>query len=386
MKILHIATDEKFINSMSWQFEKMNNLKNYFIILLESIYADIKYVKLNNKFKIVEKNKEGLDFCLKEIIKYDLVIFHGLNYFQSRIILNTPDKSKLIWFFWGGEFYDNPNISINTIGDKTKNYFIYKTFKDKIKKLIRPLFYYISNQSKTPEQNVLDAAKQINHFGILYKQEMDYFKSLGLLSENVSQFKMTYYPLEYIFKGIANLRVHGQNILIGNSASYTNNHLETFDFLKDINLGQRKIIVPLSYGDSNYGQSIKKIGESIFKQNIMTVFNFMPLYDFNTLLASCNVVIMNHYRQQALGNIMAVLWMGAKVYLNESNTLYHYLKRIGITIFSINKDWYNNPNALDGLKETNITNNRKILIQELGFDALKKSMSEGFKDISANDH
>ena len=386
MKILHIATDEKFINSVNWQFEKMNNLKNCFILLLESIDSDIKYVKLSNNFKIVEKNKKGLHRCLKEITKYDLVIFHGLNYFQSRIVLNTPNKSKLIWFFWGGEFYDNPKISISSIGDKTKDFFIYQTFKDKVKKIIRPLFYLITNQSKTPEQNVLDAAKQINHFGILYKEEMDYFKSRKLLSENVSLFKMTYYPLEYVFQNIENLRVYGQNILIGNSASVTNNHLEAFDFLKDINLGERKIIVPLSYGDSKYGQSIKKIGETIFKQNIITVFNFMPLDEFNMLLASCNVVIMNHYRQQALGNIMAVLWMGSKVYLNQSNTLYHYLKRIGIIIFSINNDWYDNPNALKGLKDSDIINNRKILIKELGFDALKHSMSKGFKDILAHEH
>ncbi|MCL5247326.1 TDP-N-acetylfucosamine:lipid II N-acetylfucosaminyltransferase [Cellulophaga sp. 20_2_10] len=379
---MHIATDEKFINSISWQFGNITNTENYYVILLDSIDSNIKYVTLDEKFKIVVKNKNGLDFCIKEIEKHDIVIFHGLNYFQSQIVLKTNNVSKLVWFFWGGEFYDNPKLlKLNSIGDKTKELFVNTTIKNKLKRIIRPLFYFLKNHTKTPERTVLDAAKKIHHFGILYKEEMDYFKSLGCLSDDVSFFKMTYYPLDFIFKGIENIKVSGTNILIGNSASLTNNHIEAFDLLKDIKLENRKIIVPLSYGDKNYGKSISHIGKTLFGQNMMPLSEFITLNEFNTLLSSCNVVIMNHYRQQAVGNVIAVLWMGSKVYLNESNTLYHYLKRIGIAVFSINEELKKNPEAFVGLNDAQINNNRKILISEMGFEAVKSNMFEGLKSI-----
>lgn len=387
MKILHVATDEKFIDSISWQFDRLDNTKNWFILLLDSINEPIKYVTCKENFKIVPKDKKGLLFCIKEIEKHDIIIFHGLNYFQSQIVLKSNEKSKLLWFFWGGEFYDNPKFQkFNPLGTKTQELFINPTLKDKFKKAIRPSFYYLKNKTKIPEQSVLDAAKKIDYFGILYEEEMNYFKSHNYLSNKTSFFKMTYYPLEFIFKGIEHIKVNGQNILIGNSASLTNNHIEAFDFLKNANLEKRKLIVPLSYGDMNYAQSINKIGTSIFDEKMTPIFEFMPLDAFNILLGSCNVVIMNHYRQQAVGNIVAALWMGAKVYLNERNTLYQYLKRIGISVYSINQELTQNPTALEGLNEAEILHNRKILQNEIGFEGLKNSMSKALKSILENDY
>ncbi|MDX1271114.1 TDP-N-acetylfucosamine:lipid II N-acetylfucosaminyltransferase [Bizionia paragorgiae] len=387
MKILHLATDEKFINSIYWQFNSLNNTENTFVILVDSDYSDIKYVEIHDNFKLVEKNKKGLSHCLKEIEAHDIVICHGLNYFQSQIVLKTTASSKLIWFFWGGEFYDNPQLlKLKSIGEKTKKHFVKSTLKDKFKSLIRPLYYGVTNKTQTPEQSVLAAAKKIEHFGILYREEMDYFKSLGCLSSNVSLFKMTYYPLEFIFKDIEHIKVNGTNILLGNSASLTNNHLEAFDILKGFNFEDRKLIVPLSYGDTKYGESIIQTGKTLFGQNMFPITDYKTLHEFNTLLSSCNVVIMNHFRQQAVGNVIAVLWMGAKVYLNESNTLYHYLKRIGVVVFSINKDLKQNSNALVGLNEVEINKNREILKSELSFELLKGTMSSKLKSIIDNDN
>ena len=387
MKILHLATDEKFINSIYWQFNNLNNTENTFVILVDSDYLAIKYVEIHDNFQLVEKNKKGLNHCLREIESHDIVICHGLNYFQSQIVLKTSATSKLIWFFWGGEFYDNPQLlKLKSIGEKTKKYFVKSTLKDKFKSLIRPLYYGVTNKTQTPEQSVLAAAKKIKHFGILYREEMDYFKSLGCLSSNVSLFKMTYYPLEFIFKDIEHIKVNGTNILLGNSASLTNNHLEAFDILKDFNFQDRKLIVPLSYGDTNYAESIIQTGKTLFGHNLFPITDFKTLNEFNTLLSSCNVVIMNHFRQQAVGNVIAVLWMGAKVYLNESNTLFHYLKRIGVVVFSINKDLKQNSNALVGLNEAEINKNREILKSELSFEPLKGAMSSKLKSIIDNDN
>jgi hypothetical protein len=44
---------------------------------------------------------------------------------------------------------------------------------------------------------------------------------------------------------------------------------------------------------------------------------------------------MNHYRQQAVGNISALIQSGVKVYLSERNPFLKTCKRIGVKVFLI---------------------------------------------------
>ncbi len=383
MKILHIAPDEKFVNSIYFQFNEIIKNQNRFLIILEKNLKTTKYVNLSDEFAIITNNKKNLSFCLNETKNYDLTIFHGLNYFQSQIVIKSKDISRFIWFFWGGELYDNSSaLGKKIIGKDTFLKFHKQNLKDRLKSVIRPFYYCLKHQTKTPEHTILVAAKKIKHFGIIHKEEVEYFKKLGYLSPSVSHFCMTYYPLEFIFKGIENLRVDGSNILLGNSSSTSNNHIEAFNILKQFDIEDRKLIVPLSYGDKEYGSIIDDIGTNIFGKNLITLFDFMSLDKYNTLLSSCNIVIMNHYRQQAVGNIIAMLWMGAKVYLDERNTFYHYLKRIGIVVFAINNDLkLNNSEALMGLSLDEINNNRQILNREISLNNIKHQLKQGLYSI-----
>jgi dTDP-N-acetylfucosamine:lipid II N-acetylfucosaminyltransferase len=383
MKILHISSDEKFINSIYFQFNEVFKDQNRFLIILDKNVKCIKFVSLNDDIETIIKNKKNLDICVNETKNHDITIFHGLNYFQSQIILKAGNKNNFIWFFWGGELYDNAEaLGKSVIGKETLKIFHKKSYIENFKFIIRPLYYFLKYQTSIPERSIINAGKKIKYFGVIHKEELEYFKNLGYLSTDASHIFMTYYPLEYIFKGIENTKVNGRNILLGNSSSSSNNHIEAFNILKEFNLGDRKIIVPLSYGNKKYGISISEIGQSIFGENLHPLFDFMTLDQYNILLSSCNVVIMSHYRQQAIGNIVAMLWMGAKVYLDERNTFFHYLKRIGIEIFSINNDLrLDNSLALEGLPGDKININRQILHQEIGFINIKKQLKQSLNSI-----
>ena len=75
---------------------------------------------------------------------------------------------------------------------------------------------------------------------------------------------------------------------------------------------------------------------------------------------------MNHFRQQAVGTVFSMLWLGSKIYLSESNTLFHYLRRAGIHVFSIEKELnVENQNVFDNLSELEIKENRMILETEI---------------------
>ena len=175
-------------------------------------------------------------------------------------------------------------------------------------------------------------------------------------------------------------RVMNDNILLGNSASATNNHLEAFELLQNLPIQQRKIIVPLSYGSENYANKIINKGKKLFNFNFSPLVDFMSLHDYNEYLEQCGIVIMNHYRQQAVGNVLSMLWIGAKVFLDERNTLYHYLNRIGVIIFSIQKDLTkNNLEVFTLLSNDEQDINRKILQQEVGQEHLMKQLQKQFE-------
>ena len=131
----------------------------------------------------------------------------------------------------------------------------------------------------------------------------------------------------------------GNSILVGNSATASNNHLDIFDIIQNTN---KKIIVPLSYGayDFNkYKSSIISEGKRVFEDNFYPIEHFMPLDDYRELTLSCNSVIMYHIRQQALANIFMSLYQGMRVFLNSKSPTYSFLKSEGIIIFDLKQDY-----------------------------------------------
>lgn len=378
MRIFHIAPDEKFINSIHWQFEEIFPDQNAYRIILPEGAKKLNYVKVKKNVSIVEDRGKSLQIVLDEIKGYDLVVLHGLKFFQSRIVLKSKASTKFLWVFWGGEIYDNSRVSgSKPIGPKTKNKFVRPSIIETLKKIIRPIFYYFNYRASPPEVSILKAAKKIQYIATPYKEEVDFLKDFSIIDEKALHVTLTYFPADFIFKGIEDICISGQNILLGNSASLTNNHLEAFDVLKQLDLSDRKLIVPLSYGNNIYAREIDEIGRDMFCDNFKPVMKFMPLMEYNQLMSGCNIVVMNHYRQQAFGNIVAMLWMGAKVYLNESNTLYWYLKRIAVHVYSINKELVvENENVFEELNSQQIASNRNILKREMDFETIKKNLKD----------
>ncbi len=382
-RILHIAPDEKFIKSANWQFEKAFPDQNHFLIYLENGAEKLKFVEPADNVEIVKVWQLDFSKLLDKIKKYDLVVLHGLKYFQSKIVLDLGNSVRFLWLFWGGEIYDNPKAFKNLmIGKESKKRFQKTSFKNRIKNSLRPIYYTIFKKSLLPEHSILKAAKKVGNVGILHKEDFDFLKKYTIINENANHIKMTYYPLEFIFKGNEDTSVNGDNILLGNSASITNNHIEALELISKLNITDQKIITPLNYGSKEYAQQIASLGKKQFEHNFEPILDFMPLEDYTKLVQKCGFVIMNHYRQQAVGNILAMLWMGAKVFLDERNTFYHFLKRIGVYIFSINKDLVSeNTEAFRKLNKDQIKTNREILLNEIGIDKLEEELKLQINNI-----
>ena len=195
------------------------------------------------------------------------------------------------------------------------------------------------------------------------------FLKIGFLVKLIQQrkqfFNFWYYPLELIVDVTDLIYLPKKNLLIGNSGYKSGNHLDVFHAIKTFSIPtDAQVIVPLNYGESAYIQEVLASGKKHFKTMFNPLLNFMPLHEYNTHLESVGVAILNNKRQQAVGNTIALLWFGAKVFLSNKNPFYHYLKRMGVEIYSYETE-LNAKSITEFLSLESIEKNRKLLYTEL---------------------
>jgi len=124
------------------------------------------------------------------------------------------------------------------------------------------------------------------------------------------------------------------NIQVGNSADPENRHAEVFDKLDQLKEEVKfNVYCPLSYGNEEYAQAVIEEGAGLFRENFLPLTEFMSFDEYNRYMATIDVAIFNHRRQQAMGNIIGLLSMGKTVYLRSTETPYQFFKELGITVF-----------------------------------------------------
>ena len=165
----------------------------------------------------------------------------------------------------------------------------------------------------------------------------------------------------------------GTKILLGNSCAFTNNHLDTFAHLKKLNV-KSQIICPLSYGNLYNREIVEKKGNDLFPSNFEALKNYLPLEEYVKITTSCCVMIMNHRRQESVGNILLGLYLGMRVFLNCKSPVYHYFKAQGIILFDFYVDFKNTPTCLSPLNINERNQNRAILEKLWGKEVVEQQI------------
>ena len=360
--VLHLVFDDKFIDRAIFQFEKaLPGQHNYLLDIPKSDYQ-IKYVKQHiDKVCLAVRGSKDYLSKIKEA-GAEVVILHSMSYYYAHIVNTLLSDKKVIWIFWGGEVYDYlKEFRNNNFKRKTRSlasrYLLHKNLRN----WLRPFFFKLKNPSKVWNFSKYEAFSKIDGLALAHKDE---FKTLSTTLNFTTQLHwFTYYSIEHLISDdVQNMTVNGDNILIGNSATPSNNHLDIlFRIKEEISIDNRKLILPLSYGENWYRKKIQNTGTSLFPNNLQVLADFMPLSEYNKVVFSCSVVIMNHLRQQAVGNLIVSFWIGAKVFLDESNPLFAYFKGLGLIVFSIQKD-LKSIELNEKLTDKDVLSQRKILL------------------------
>ena len=397
-KIVHICSDEKFIDTTINIFEKAYPNKSLYYVL-QSSNNPYKYVKSSKAQPLLIK-KEGDEHKVKTLLlehNCNIVFFHALHLPKQRIVnVLGPDILK-VWFIWGSDLYWNWKLlKVNMFENETYRFLYGGDKKTAFKRQLIfnnfGLWLFTKNQNKKlPLPNFLITKLENNFLTDFYKviqkidiavpivpTEFDHIKRINN--------KLISAPFEYgtiedlaIDEAVYEIK-NASNILIGNSASPSNNHVDAFKHIATYKQNGQKIIVPLSYGGKqDYIDFVLEKGYSYFGNDFTPILNFMPLIDYKKLISSCGYAVFNHRRQQALGNINTMGYFGAKLFLNSESPIFKYFKSQGVKISDINK--INSISFCKPLDEKEIGINKSVLFSLYSKEAVNKKVSELIKIV-----
>ena len=342
--ILHLCADQKFIDHVIDVFESVYPGRNvYFIEYLEG-ESSLKLVESKSP-NIIAGRQGSPEFeqLVKSIQDFAAVILHNIaNPYKLDVITDAPRSVYFHWMSWGIDLYSVPVLYRNILLPRTRKLirneegtrgFIVRFLRDYFT-LFFNVLYYIYFRRTAPLVFLKRCHRRINSISTVLPEEYD------LVRKYISD-KIKYFPFKYItieqFDNPENSKIcTAGNILLGNSATAENNHLDAIALLAKLNLVQKVVYCPLSYGYEtfrNYREHIITEGRAVLGDRFIPVTNFLPFEEYNENLNLCGNVVMNHIRQQAIGNVIMSLWKGARLFLNETNPVYGFLVKRGIMVF-----------------------------------------------------
>lgn len=367
-------------------FHKGNSFTKHGIQCFESANIDSQYLvppseitnytsSAPNVLSFPISSKEYYSLINSKLNNYKLILFHGLlgtNTQVFRDIIKIQNHPQTAWIIYGGELTEAALIPSKFLGPKTTMIY-YRTGPYRIIFPIKRLLSRLSGHS------IYTMLKKTNYAVHFMKEEIDVCNKQ--LRMNKAALWFTYVMLEeFIGKDFINQRVvKDGNILIGNSASFTSNHAEVFHMLKYVKLNNKKVIVPLNYGNASYKKYINSLGNKLLGDHFSPINELLSSSDYHNTLLSCSCMILNHHRQQALGNIITALWLGSKVYINDNISTYAFFKSHGITLFSLNNEFDpNKPDCFSALTEIETSQNREILKSIFSFSQVQLKIHDTF--------
>lgn len=354
--IAHVIFDEKFFDDVIEVNEYITNNQyenEYLIVTWLGVKKRFKYIKRVKNIKFIS----ALTFLFRAFRgDFDAVFLYSIKECPSTVISLIPKQIKVFWFAMGYDLYTypecNPFIHVpNLVGPLTSK--IKEPLAVRFKHIIKTIL------SLPLESLAYKAMHRTDYFSGILDYEYDLLKEKN--DYKGGKVKFQYLSLDSFETREKKEDYIGDNILIGNSAAETNNHLEILQYLKKLNIGDRKIIVPLSYGGWKVQkQIIMESYEKEFHNQFVPILNFMPFADYKHIIGSCSIAIFGHERQQAMGNIKTALNMGCKVFLSNTSPVFTFLKKLGVYVYSIQND-LSTSEINTPLTEEEKSHNRNIL-------------------------
>lgn len=325
--ILHLLWDEKITGRIVKTFDLVFPGENIYLIWTWS--NPPKFVQKSGNIYLIRNNADwpALDYS-----KFSKVLIHALDYDKIEFCKKLPKDIEVFWLVWGNDLY---NLFLMGRGYKM----FYKSHpRNNLLHRFGQLLLRIGYRNKR-RRMIFDFLKSHDVKMVCSQEEFHLFRKY-YPKESINFTNITdyfYYPVDEILGNkLIHKKANGNIILVGNSCSFTNNHEYVFDIIKDIDLKEKKIVTPLSYsGSEEYKAKVIAAGKKHFGNSYEPLTEFLPIGKYNQLMSHAQVCIYGNWRQEALGNIIIALCLGAKVFISNKYPILNTLRKMGLTVYSL---------------------------------------------------
>jgi hypothetical protein len=303
--ILHLCVLDKFIEPF-YQLVKENFADFYSNHQFYINGTSEKYSNPVGKNVFLAKNTKLMvrhAWLAKQMNKAEQIMLHGLLDMHVLILLCLQPWlfKKCYWVIWGGDLYTYQ------LGKRGLRWWRNEFFR---RFAIKRLGHFIT------------------HIRGDYELAKKWYGAKGVWHECFM------YPSNLYHESPVLVMPHeGINILLGNSADPSNNHIDALDKLRPYAADNINIFCPLSYGDAEYAKQVADYGKSIFSDKFNPLLEFMRFDEYKKLLAKIDIAFFNHKRQQAMGNIITLLGLGKKIYLRTETTSWKFFDDLSVYVY-----------------------------------------------------
>ena len=333
MKIIHLVLDDKFIDAAIREFEVVRPQVNEYFIL--DARPPFRYLR-DARIRTVSKDGWAARMSQGDVAA---VVLHGLPTHHHPLLHDVPEACRVIWLGWGYDYY-------GLLNDAFPDGLFLPATRHVVSRMRARAAHHVPGRLDTSELSVGRPYPKPSLSERQVLQRVDYISALPqeyrMVRRHQPWFRAELLPWFYLTLEDDLVttptmdRAPGRNILVGNSATPTNNHLEAFERLRQLgDLEGRSIVVPLNYGDTKYADMVATVGRDMFGDALFAVREFMPNHEYVALLQSCSMVVMNHVRQQAIGNLLIAGLHGARLFLNRRNPAGRWLEAQGVLVGDI---------------------------------------------------
>ena len=379
MKILHLISDHQVIERTLDVYENVFPGCNE-VLVFSNKGGSFNRLKNDYTGRIVEKNNlnafaRGYDYSA---ITY--VIVHYMTIEKADFIKYVPHNIHVCWEIYGYDLYEQFLLPLGYkmyytsplpyfkhpllrryMGGVMNLYLTIKGVKYSFKSQRKKLFNYLSNR--------VDSLQYCCKYDAMFVEE---FAGRAIPSYEVFNYSLAEVLGELEGKDF----FEGKDILIGNSASLSNNHLYILKHLKNIVLPEdTKLILPLSYGGTKeYANKVVEEYKKEYLNELEVISDYMPLHEYNRIFLRLKSVILSAWRQESQGTAIMAFYLGIKVFMSERSPLYKWFVDCGFFVFTIES--LDDKSFTQMLTEEEKKHNRQIVLKRYNSDRIAQTLKD----------
>lgn len=329
VRALHLFSDRKFIPWARQTFS-LTGWESSYIVLNPGRSKSMETLEAGTIE--VSADEFGLGLIRDKLYHTDIAFHYFLDNIKADLIMQSDPRIIHCWCFYGAEIYQQTSLFRRDLYGAATRKLLWSLPEIKFRYDLRKYYFMFARFRQPPIKSLLRAIPRIHRILWYVEDEIEMINSRITLPR--WQFFQFFSFSDIVPPATKLTDKTSKKILIGNSATIENNHVDVLEALLTLEDQQYTYSLPLTYGQfPRYKAKIKARYLKGLGDRVSFLDAHIKLDEYYDFLSQHPVAIFLHHRQQGLGNILYMLYTGTKVYLSRQNIVLQWLKKNQVKVY-----------------------------------------------------